>query len=63
MTTKEIENYLSKKNDRLDINIQEQIENLRLEAIADRNEAQANYYWCLRQIYKIQNGFVSAKPL
>ena len=54
MTTKEIEDYLSEKNDQLDSGIGEQIENLRLEAIADRNEAQANYYWCLRQIYKIQ---------
>lgn len=60
MTTKEIENYLSEKNDRLDSNIEEQIENLRLEAIYDKNETQANYFWCLRQIYKIQNGFVSA---
>ena len=60
MTTKEIENYLSEKNDRLDSNIEKQIESLRLEAIDDKNEAQANYYWCLRQIYKIQKGFVSA---
>ena len=60
MTTKEIENYLSKKNDHLDSDIGEQIENFRLQAIAGQSELQANYFWCLGQIYKIQKGFVSA---
>ena len=60
MTIKEIENYLSEKNHHLDSDIGEQIENFRLRAIADQNETQANYFWCLRQIYKIQNGFISA---
>ena len=60
MTVKEIENYLSKKNIQLDSAIGEQLERLRHEAIAAKNEVQANYYWCLRQIYKIQKGYVSA---
>lgn len=60
MTTKEIENYLSQKNVQLDSAIGEQIECLRLEAIAGKNEVQANYYWCLRQIYKIQKGYLSS---
>ena len=60
MTNKDIENYLSEKNDHLDSDIGEQIENFRLRAITDQNETQANYFWCLGQIYKIQKGFVSA---
>ena len=61
MTTKEIENYLSEKNDHLDSDIGEQIENFRLLAITDQNETQANYFWCLGQIYKIQKGCLKFK--
>lgn len=60
MTINEIETYLSIKNIQLDSDIGKEIENLRLEAIENQNELRANDFWCLRQIYKIQNGFVSA---
>lgn len=60
MTIKEIENYLSAKNTYLDNEIGEAIEEMRQSAIALHDEEQANYCWCLKQIYKIQKRFVSA---
>lgn len=60
MTSKEIENYLSVKNNQMDESIVEEIEKHRLNAINNRNEKQANYFWCLRQIYRIQKEFLAA---
>lgn len=60
MTDKEIEKYLSAKNTNLDSRIGEKIELLRRDAICRKDEEKANYYWCLKQIYRIQNGFLSA---
>ena len=59
MTIHEIENYLSKKNTHLDESIYKSIEELRQNGISQKNEEQANYCWCLKEIYKIQKGFIS----
>lgn len=60
ITIKEIENYLKKKNTFFDSKIGEIIEKLRQEAISIQDEEKANYYWCLKTVYDIQKGFVSA---
>lgn len=60
MTITEIEHYLSRKNVPIDKNIGDLIENLRLKTIGDNDESSANYYWCLRQIYRIQSLYLSA---
>lgn len=60
MTVKEIENYLSLKNTFLDSSVKDEIENLRLKAISKQNEDDANYFWCLKQIYNVQEYFLSA---
>lgn len=60
MTIEEIERYLSLKNTCLNHDVYEEIEKLRLSAIDSLNEEKANYYWCLKQIYTIQNEFVSS---
>lgn len=60
MSNIDIENYLSQKNEQLDSNILEQIEDLRILSINKKDEIQANYFWCLKQIFIIQNGFVLA---
>lgn len=60
MTVKEIETYLAIKHTSLDDSIGEEIEKLRKDAISRQNEEQANYCWCLKQIFRSQKGFVSA---
>ena len=60
MTIKEIENYLSGKHTLLDDGVGEEIEALRQNAISQQHEDQANYCWCLKQIYYLQKGYVSA---
>ena len=60
ITIKEIENYLKKRNLSFDTKIGDNIEKLRQEAINIRDEEKANYCWCLKTIYDIQKGFVSA---
>lgn len=60
MTVTEIENYLSKKNYLFDESVYEEIEKYRIDAIELKDEKNANYFWCLREIFNIQKGFVSA---
>lgn len=60
MTIKEIENYLSSKRTSLDDSISTEIEILRQDAISQQNENQANYCWCLKQVFHLQKGFISA---
>lgn len=60
MTIKEIENYLSQKRTSLEDSIGVEIEELRQKAISQQCEEQANYCWCLKQIYHLQKGFISA---
>lgn len=60
MTIKEIENYLSSKRTSLDDSISTEIEVLRQDAISQQNENQANYCWCLKQVFHLQKGFISA---
>lgn len=55
-----IENYLKQKNTKLDQSINNEIETKRTVAINSKNDEEANYYWCLRQIYRIQSGFLSS---
>ena len=56
----DVEKYLSIKNVSLDNVLGEEIEELRQNAILNKDEGEANYYWCLQQIFKIQKGYVSA---
>ena len=56
----DVEKYLSIKNIAFDNVLGEEIEKLRQNAILNQDEESANYCWCLRQIFKIQKGFVSA---
>ena len=58
MTNKEIVNYLNYKNLSLKQSVYDEIENFRKAAIAEENENAANYYWCIRQIYKIQKSYL-----
>ena len=60
MTVAEIEAYLAVKHTSLDDSIGEEIEKLRKDAVFRQNEEQANYCWCLKQIFRTQKGFVSA---
>ena len=60
MTIADFEEYLSVKRTTMDISIKEEIEKERLEAIAENNEKEANYLWCLRQVFNIQNGFLNS---
>lgn len=60
MTVTEIENYLSKKKILFDEGVNEKIEQYRINAIDQEDEKNANYFWCLREIFNIQKGFVSA---
>lgn len=60
MTITEIEAYLSVKHPSLDDSIGEELEKMRKEAISQQDEEQANYCWCLKQIFRTQKGFVSA---
>ncbi len=59
MTYNEIINYLNRKNLSLDQNVYDEIENLRNNAIAEKNETNANRYWCIRQIYIIQRNYLN----
>ena len=56
----DVEKYLSIKNISFDNVLGEEIEKLRQNAILNQDEESANYCWCLRQIFKIQKGFISA---
>lgn len=60
MTISEIETYLSTKNRQLENNVRDEIERLRQDAISRKDEEQANYCWCLMQIYNIKKGFLFA---
>lgn len=60
MTIQEIMYYLSKKNTKLNDKVGEDIEELHRNAIDCQDEYEANYCWCLKQIYNIQKGFVSS---
>lgn len=60
MTILEIENYLAAKNDCFDSKVFDCVEEYRTKAISEKNEEQANYFWCLKHIFLIQSGFVSA---
>jgi len=60
MDISEIEAYLSNKNRQLENSVRDEIDRLRQEAIGRQDEEQANYCWCLMQIYNIKKGFLLA---
>lgn len=60
MIDSQIETYLQQKNITFDSTVIQSIESKRVSAIEEQNEHKANYFWCLRQIYKIQKNFVLA---
>jgi len=60
MTKREIEDYLVVKHISMDNVVGDEIEKLRQDAIAQQNEDNANYFWCLKQIFGIQKGYISA---
>ncbi|MCI8507703.1 MAG: SEC-C domain-containing protein [Lachnospiraceae bacterium] len=60
MTTKEIEAYLDTANIKLDLVVKEEILRLKEQAVKNQNEDQANYLWCLQQVYKIQHSYLTA---
>lgn len=60
MTVREIEEYLEKPNRRLDTHVLEILSKMKKQAVANGDEYTANYLWCLQQIYKIQNFYLTA---
>lgn len=60
MTIDEIEEYLSSENTSLDICIKNKTNLLKINAKKLQDEKKANYLWCLRQIYIIQNLYTKA---
>lgn len=58
MTIADFEAYLSTKRTSMDASIKEEINQARISAIEEKDEEKANYCWCLRQIFTIQNGFL-----
>lgn len=56
----EIENYLKKKNIKLDTVIIDEIKERKTKAQNEKNEEKANYYWFLEQVYKVQNDYLKA---
>ena len=60
MQSNEIEDYLSSFNISLEQSVYDQIQNVLDNAISDNNEEVANYYWCLKTIFMIQNTFLKA---
>lgn len=60
MTVREIENYLKKPNRQLDLHVPGELVKLKEFAVADNDEQTANYIWCLQQVYKIQNSYLTA---
>ncbi len=53
-------NFVEKAMPDVQEDIKEQIEMLRQDEINVMDEEKANYCWCIRQIYRIQKGFISA---
>lgn len=59
MRDSKIEQYLQEKNIQFAGEQIRQIEKKRMEAIQEKDEEAANYYWRLAVIYYVQSGFVS----
>lgn len=56
----DVEEYLQKKYSSMDECVLDEIELHRKNAIQELNEKQANYCWCLKNIYNVQKTFISA---
>lgn len=54
----DIEKYLSKDKSSMDINYLNAIKKLKKDMVASSNEEKANYYWCMEQIYYIQENYI-----
>ena len=59
MTRPEIESYLQQQNLALSIDVLTAIEEYRKDAIKIQDENTANYWWCMRQIYIVQEKYLS----
>lgn len=58
MNLDDIKSYLSIKKSEFDINVLEELKQLKKKAVSESNEALANKIWCYEQIYKIQKMYV-----
>lgn len=56
----EIKKYLISKHLKLDNSINEQLSELKVNAISNNNEELANELWCIQQIYKIQSLYLDS---
>lgn len=59
MTCPEIESYLQQQNLSLNSDVLNAIEEHRRDAIKMQDENTANYWWCMRQIYIVQEKYLS----
>lgn len=60
MTLAEIEEYLKKKSDALDQTVLEYLNTFLEKYQKEENENEANYCWCLKQIYKVKKEYLAA---
>ena len=60
MNIQEIETKLSEPSSTIDTNIYNSIEMIRKREILNQNEDNANYAWCIRQVYIVKNHFLKA---
>lgn len=60
MNNNEVESYLSSFNLSLEQSVYEQIQDKLDDAISNNDEDLANYFWCLKAIFKIQEAFLTA---
>lgn len=60
MNNNEVESYLSSFNLSLEQSVYEQIQDKLDDAISNNDEDLANYFWCLKAVFKIQETFLTA---
>lgn len=60
MTIIEIETYLKRKTDTLDQKIFDDLETYLKKYQKEEKEEEANYCWCLKQIYTVKKGYLTA---
>lgn len=59
MKIEEIEQYLQRQNDFFSMDVIQEIEQERTNAIKEKDEKKANHYWRLAVIYYVQSGYIS----
>lgn len=60
MVISEIEKFLSQLNDKIVSRVGNKIQEAKKQAIIDGKEYEANYLWCLYQIYLVQKNYTEA---